>query len=255
MSKEALVQIDKPGALMAIPDYLKGVHGREGSENVTKDDLVIPRLALCQSMHPERKKSSPKYIPGLEEGQFFNTSNQDVYGNTVQVIPLLKTSSRIYFQDMKQGGGILCRSMNGVDGGTIVPTCASCPNSQGYPSACTEFKNILSVLLPSRTVILVSMKSTALKAAKQWISRMQDLTEKLNKPFYTNVFEITTAADKNMKGEYFVPVVKRVGWADEGDFRFAEAKYSELKGMAVKIHESVEAGEVAQEVSDQDIPF
>jgi hypothetical protein len=251
---------------LAIPDYLKDVHGREGAENVTKEDLVIPRLGFCQSTSNERKRNNPKFIDGLSEGDMFNTRDLVNYGAKVQVIPLLKTGSRIYFQKSETGGPtgvILCRSFNGIDGGTVAPRCIECPKSQGYPSPCTEFKNILSIVLPYRTVILVSFKSTALPAAKQWISRMVDITERTNKPFYTSVYEITTAATKNQKGEFFIPVVKRVGFVSQEDFQFAEAKYKEFKGAAIKMHESVEAGEVQsdavdsefQDIRDEDIPF
>ena len=44
-----------------------------GLENVTNDDITIPRLAIIQSGSPQRKKKDEKYIEGADEGMIFNT--------------------------------------------------------------------------------------------------------------------------------------------------------------------------------------
>ena len=40
-----------------------------GLENLERNDMTLPRLGLCQSLTPQRIKSDPKYIAGLEEGE------------------------------------------------------------------------------------------------------------------------------------------------------------------------------------------
>ena len=89
--------------LAVVPDHLREVKGHEGMENVNKNDLILPRLAICQGNNPQRKKANPLYIEGLEDGDLFNTVTNEVYGNKLQFIPLLKTGSRILFGP--SGGG------------------------------------------------------------------------------------------------------------------------------------------------------
>jgi hypothetical protein len=55
----------------------------KGLQNVTNDDITIPRLAIVQSGSPQRKKKDEKYIEGAEEGMIFNTVTNTVYGNTI----------------------------------------------------------------------------------------------------------------------------------------------------------------------------
>ena len=82
MAKQELEKV-KPsdvGKITAVPDYLKREQGQAaaGTENMERQDMTLPRLGLCQALTPQRQKADPKYIYGLEEGDFFNTISEDV---------------------------------------------------------------------------------------------------------------------------------------------------------------------------------
>jgi len=238
---------------MLVPDYLKSVHGNEGLENATRDDLILPRLSICQSLTPQRKPQNPLYIKGLEEGQLFNTVTGEVYGGSVELIPLVFTKSRIYFRDMKEGGGILCQSFNGIDGGSISPTCDACPNSKfsgDQAPACSDFKNFVSFVLPTRHLLVVSFKSTAIKAAKAWLTRMQ----MFNKPSYAGIYEISTQPGETKKGDFFAPVIKFKRFVSQEEYAFATREYAALKGKNIKTDEAIEHEREAGD-DTEDIPF
>jgi hypothetical protein len=186
-------------------------------------------------MTPQRKKDNPLYITGLEEGAMFNTVTADIYGEKVEVIPLIFSKSRIYFRDLKEGGGILCQSFNGIDGGTISPTCAACPNShfgaKGEAPLCNVFMNFASLLTGSKQLIAASFKSSGLKAARGWVTRLQ----MFNKPAYTQVYEIKTIPAKNQKGDFFAPVITFKRWATEEEFKFAAAQFAAIKGQNIVV--------------------
>src|SRR5438132_1612945 len=123
----------EPGALSDVPDYLrrKGDGPPLGLENLERNDMTLPRLGLCQSLTPQRIKSDPKYIAGLEEGEFFNTITREVYGNRVRLVPLLFYKTRILFGPKDEGGGLRCQSFDNLIGiGTPGGTCLTCPLSQ-----------------------------------------------------------------------------------------------------------------------------
>jgi hypothetical protein len=244
-----LTQIQK-GSIQEVPDYIKAMHGNEGLENVNKNDILLPRLAICQSGTPQRKPTNSLYIPGLNEGQFFNSVTNEIYGSTVELIPLLKTQSRIYFRDLKEGGGILCRSFNGIDGGTIAPRCIECPNSVGFPSACTEFKNFASIVAKDRNLIVASFKSTGLAAAKAWITRMS----MMHKPSFVGVYELSLVSRTKKEGDFFVPVVNFKRWSSQDEVTYAMSEYQGLKGKNIQTDEELSAESGSQE-NDQDITF
>lgn len=230
------------GAL-AVPDFLKDVHGNAGLENVKKEDLILPRLAICQSSNDERKKSKDKYIEGLNDGDFFNSLTQEIYGTSVMVIPLSFSKSRVYFKPPVGSGIVLCRSLNSIDGGTIAQTCAACPNSKYVnddPPICTLFANFPVMLLPNGKdgeveLLLMSLKSTALTAAKQWTSRMKSL----NKPAYSSLYEIHTVETTKTKGTFFAPIITRKGFITSEELYFAaEKQFNELKGVTIAVEET-----------------
>jgi hypothetical protein len=70
-----------------IPDYIlesiKKTGGREGLENITIEDIAIPRIELIQALSPARIKSDPAYIEGADEGQLFNSVTRELYRRRV----------------------------------------------------------------------------------------------------------------------------------------------------------------------------
>ena len=74
-----------------------------GLENVTQDDLVIPRLKLVQALSPQAQKHDGAFIEGISVGDIFTTKNeryQDVLpnGNTIQT-----TANHYVLQVQKDG--------------------------------------------------------------------------------------------------------------------------------------------------------
>jgi hypothetical protein len=228
---------------LAVPAYLKDVKGNDGLEAVSNSDLVLPRLMICQSLSDQRNRQKPNFIPGLEEGNLFNSVTSDIYGEKVEVIPIIFSRSRIYFRSRESGGGILCQSFNAIDGGTISPTCDACPNSrwdgEGKPPACTYYMNFASILLKDSNLLAISCKATALKAGKTWVTRLK----LFNKPAYVQVYEYKTVQATSPKGAYYVPTITFKRWASEEEAKFAQVQYNSIKGQTIKTDELDEEGE------------
>lgn len=209
-----LVKVGTAASELAVPDYLK-VQGRapRGGEEVEQSDLVIPRLALCQSMTHERKKNDPKYIPGLEEGQFFNNVTRKIYGDKVNIVPVFFFRTRIRFNPLDDGGGIRCSAQDGKHGtGDPGGDCSRCKLqlfSDGEPPECTEFKNLAAIVVPEKGLpavedaLVVSFKSSGLATAKSW----NTMIRQRGLDHWASVFTLSSATKKNDKGEFFVPKV------------------------------------------------
>ena len=87
-----------------VPDHATKDTGR-GSENVTHEDIVIPRLEIVQSLSPARDKNDDGYIEGAEEGHLFNTLTRNLYGESVIVVPVDFFKQYLVWKDRKAGGG------------------------------------------------------------------------------------------------------------------------------------------------------
>lgn len=253
-AKEELATIQ--AGPLAVPDYLAEELGHAGGENIDQADLVLPRLAVCQSLSPQRDKNSISYIQGVEEGDLFNTVTKEVYPKTTSLIPLKYLKSRIYFKPKNQGGGILCQSRNGIDGGTLSPTCASCEHQKfqddGKPK-CDVFMNVISLLLPpavpTTQLVIFSFKSMALKTAKNWVT----LLKARNRPFYTQVYDVHTISMTMPKGSFYTPIVDFKRWVSLEELALAKAEFANLQGKDIATDS--DEPEVVGDTHDADIPF
>src|SRR6516164_7301360 len=208
--EEELIKVGEVGSIV-VPDYLEGDE-MLGFDDMGREDMTLPRLGLCQSMTPQRKKESPGYVQGLEEGDWFNTITGENFGNTVMVTPLLFYKTRIRFFPLDSGGGIRCQSRDfhlGVgDPGGDCDTCKLATFNAEQKPDCNKFFNYPALAWrPGATpgpqnLLVVSFKSTALKAASAWNSLMQIR----RKSMFTGIYRFTSALQQKDKQSWYTPV-------------------------------------------------
>lgn len=86
------------------PDWMAADSGR-GSENVSSNDIIIPRIEIIQQLSPQHNKKKPEYIEGAEAGMAFNTGSSTLYAGPVLFIPVYFTKEWLLWRDIKKGGG------------------------------------------------------------------------------------------------------------------------------------------------------
>lgn len=231
MKSDKLATQQAPGALAEIPDYLRKAPGEQrlGNENVTQGDIIVPRLAICQSMSPERKQSNPKFIKGLEEGMYFNTVTKQIYGRFLRVIPAHYYKSRILWAGEKGelGGGMKCSSRDAVTGvGDPGGQCASCPFAV-FGEDCNLFMNFPVLVVREdgsvdmSEIVIASFKSLGLKTAKHW----NTLVNIRNADRFAGVYKLMTVEDHRESGDSFQPYVDNDGWATKEQYVTARTAY------------------------------
>lgn len=195
----------------------------EGFENMDAADVTQPRLMLAQSMTPQRQKDDEKCIKGLEEGQFFNSVTGEVYGAKVMITPVMFFKQNLLLGDIDEGGGLLCRAVDGKHGvGDPGGLCVKCPKMQwinNEPPECNLYHNYAALVIPKSgqmsldCLVIVSMKSTNLKLAKDWNSlmrlRLDENKEQL--PMYRGIYELEAQRRSEGKYAWYVAVPKNAG--------------------------------------------
>jgi hypothetical protein len=203
-----------------------------GFENLRPEDYQIPRLQIAQAMSPQLVRSKPEYIPNLMVGQYFNTVTGEIYGDSVIVVPVRYSVSRIQFKDK----AIDCRSSDGIEGAksplrTVtnpktgklekVGGCAQCQfakwgsGKDGKGTDCKEYRNWL-LLDPNGSPISMSFKSSSLVVAKQWITLLSGRKILVNgvkqdAPRYLTTFELKAVEKQSTLGTFLIPSVKVIG--------------------------------------------
>jgi hypothetical protein len=222
-----------------VPEYLRGL-AREGQEEMDRSDFTLPRIAIAQTLSPALKKNKPQYIPDLVVGQMYNTVTKEIYGEEITFVAVMFAKARIYFEDINKGGGILCQSQNGVNGGHLSPaSCDACSKSQfldGNTPECNKFMNYPGFVLDPKTKAIrsmaaVSLKSTGVKIAKQWNSviRMSNL------PTYGITYKISVIEDSANGNDFWNYKIDRIGFTPETLIVQCQNLYQSLKAQGVKV--------------------
>lgn len=237
---------------------------QEGFEQMDSGDYTLPRLALCQSGSPQKKKSDPKYIQGLDEGQLFNSITGTVY-DKVRIVPLMFWKGRILFKDMNEGGGILCQALDNLHGvGEPGGDCLVCPLSQFGSSkkegsnapACMQFYNYAVLVMPEgkgkvvfgpEMLAVLSIKSTGLKTAKDWNALMR----LRNKPMFAFAYDVTSAEQKKPGMAWFTHVIKPAGEELAGEhLSAARSCYQAVLALQVQGKLKIDAEDLAGDDED-----
>lgn len=235
MSKQALTKQQNATSL-EVPEYLKPKPGaaRLGNENVTSEDVIVPRIALAQSNSFELKKSHAKYIADLEAGQFFNTATKEVYGEALRVINVHYFRSRIRWNGKEIGAGILCRSDDGATGtGDPGGSCSACEFSkfnteeEDTRPSCMMFMNFPCLVIGSKGevdpagIVIFSMKSISIKVGKHW----NTLVNIKNLDRFAGIYKISVVEDHRASGDSFQPNVENDGLVSESQAAAGRASY------------------------------
>jgi hypothetical protein len=249
-TKNSKLMAKQDESMIKAPDYLQRIDSAPalGFENMDRTDMTLPRLGLCQSGSPQRKRSDPKFIDGLSEGDYFNTITHTVYGPKLNVVPLMFWKARILFRDMEQGGGLLCQAPDNLHGvGEPGGECAKCPLSQfknGAPPECLQFYNY-AVLIPqdgklrADSLAAFSLKSTGLSVAKDWNALMR----LRNTDMFAGLYELSSRETKDGAYTWFASIVENAGWVDKAAYDFAREAYASVREFA-------QAGSLKVDVED-----
>lgn len=195
----------------------------EGFENMGAEDVTQPRLMLTQNGTPQRKEENDNYIKGLKEGDFFNSVTGENYGKKICITPIMFFKQNILFQDIDEGGGLLCRAVDAKHGvGTPGGNCATCPKMawvDNEPPECMLYHNYAALVIPDKgapnldALVIVSMKSTNIKMAKDWnaLMRMRLDENKQQLQMWRGIYDLESQYRQEGKYSWYVAVPKNAG--------------------------------------------
>ena len=228
---------------------------REQYGDMGAEDITIPRIVILQGLSPEvsegRGKPGEFFIKGLE---------RNLGSAPLEVVVLLRNKSRIRWQDLQLGGGILCRSLDSKEGvGDPGGVCETCPHAQwevsdtnksGRP-ACDVYQNLIVVLRKDKDwmPMAISGNRTKLKALKNLNSLLMVELAK-QRPLFSKSYLLESEKKTNPKGlqyhSYRVsPANGNAQLPNEEQLRAYEF-FKSLKGKKIDIAQEQEKEETPQ---------
>jgi len=230
-----------------------------GQENTQADDFAIPFINIAQALSPQLKRSDAAYIEGLQTNQLFNSVTGEIFEDGVTVIPVKYERKYLEFNLRENGGGLVAihddydpeilkrrddKNRSITDDGTqIVETrsfycLAQGGNGDWYPA-------------------MISMKSTGLKKAKQWMSMAQDVKwpkkdgSKFIAPMFARKYRIGVAEESSKGNTWGNWTVQRLDdeplTPEDALFNMAYDLYKSLDKYRVDYAAQAETGESEEE--------
>jgi hypothetical protein len=197
---------------------------KSGLEQADARDIILPRLALCQSNSPQRKRGNEKHIPGLDEGMMFNSLTGDIYPQGTAFIPLSLNKRAMQFRPMEEGGGIIDRNVPFND-----PRCEYDNTKEGKDAkpAATRMYDWLVYLPETAEFTVISFKGTSEKVGKKLVT----LTSTRPGPPRGQLYKLGTAEKHENNYDWHVFTVVPAGKPSVEDAEVAESGFKRFGGV------------------------
>jgi hypothetical protein len=195
----------------------------KGSEDVTINDLVLPRVDVLQALSPQIKKTDPQYIPHSEQGIIFNTVSGELYGSQITIVPVVFRREFIIWQSRKSGGGFRGSFPTAEEAEEERQNLEN-PNDHEVVETHVNFVLIIHPNGRTEEAVLSWSKS------KRKVSRkMNSLVQMVNANRYARAYKLTAIPVIGPKGEYWSFDVGALGFVTKPVYDRAEASYEAIR--------------------------
>lgn len=205
-------------------------------EEITQDDLLIPRAKLLQALSPEITEG----VEGLKPGDIINSLTRQKLGDIF--IPIFYFTQWIRFNprnekapgyDASYGlGDIIYRTNNPHDERLKVDGVWQ----DDRPPLATKFMSFFSVFEGLDMPIVVSFSKTSMRAGKSLLS----LAKFSNSDMWSRKYTLKSKKTQSDKGTYFTLDVAMAGLTGEDDLKRCEAFYRSFREKSLQVHVEAE---------------
>lgn len=241
-------------AVLATDDFSE--YAGAGLENVSANDVLIPRLSILQALSPQLSKRKAEYIPNAEIGNIADVGTGELFPDGIWFLPVLYRKDYLEWAPRDTGKGLVAIHSDPA----ILDRCSKDDRSRptlpngNYIAETAQFFGLN--LSAGGRMCFIPMASTQLKKARRWNTLATG--EKLRRtdgsefaaPLFYRTYHLTTAEESNNDGDWW-------GWVIARGLALPEIKLDEhgfssqgLKAAAVAFRESLAKGAVRADIAE-----
>ena len=218
------VQAEKFGGVATIEE--RGDYVGRGSENVTTDDLAIPRLKLLQMINPEVEPGNPKQVDGAQAGMIMNSVTEELY-TSLFLINLSFTKKIVVWRKRKLGGGMVGSYDTEQEALDALEEQGLAVKDHDISENPTHLVLLLDDEGNPKSVALLDMPGVKVKKSRIWNTLIND-EEKQGNPRFGCVWQLGVVSESNSSGNFFNYDVSLVAHAPDELYDQAVEMYSAL---------------------------
>jgi hypothetical protein len=243
----------KANAIAVADDFFQQNAGA-GLDNVTAADMLVPRLAILQSLSDQLKKRHSAFIEGAEVGDICDVATGALFKDPILFLPCFYKKEYLEWIPRANGGGLTAIHPDA----TILEQCSRnerkeyvLPNGNTIAETAQFYGFNLSA---GRMPCFIPMASTQLKKARKWITMAT--SEKLRRadgseftaPLFYRSYVLGSAEESNNQGEWSGWTVDRGPALPEMDFD--GTPWGAIAQQAAEFRLQIMAGEAKGDISD-----
>ena len=229
-----------------------------GLENVTSEDMAIPRLKILQALSPEVNKNDGKYVDGASAGDVINTVTSKLYTNDNPLVVLPVAYKRLFLErtPRESGGGLVAQH----DDVSILDKTTknnfgqdALPNGNYIQTSASHFLLVMNED-GSFDQAMLAMAGTQLKKSRTWNSMMASAKMNVDgkvftPPSYSTKYTLKTVQESNDRGAWFGWSITSGGALSDNEMIYYEA----AKNFASSVSGMSFGGNTTE--SSEDTPF
>ena len=224
------------------PDWLK--KGSAGSEDVGVKDMILPRVDLLQALSPQIKKTDPSYIPGAEQGILYNTVTSELYGSSVNFVPVMFRKEFILWKKRSAGGGFFGAFPTEAEANAA--HCAVADPSAHEVVECHQHFVILLTDTGHRQAVF-SMTKSKLKASRT----LNTMVQMAEVDRFARAYRASAIEAKSDKGEFWNVRILPIGYVSQELYEKGKELYGLIKaGLADVDREAPVEGDAPHESAE-----
>jgi len=195
----------------SVPSVDFAVDAGAGLENVTQEDLVIPRLKLAQALSPQVQKHEGAFIEGMSVGDIFNTVSNEFWSGEKGITVVPVSYRRVFLEwGPERGGGLIAT----YDDPAILQQCTKneryqdiLPNGNQIQTTANHY--VIHITDTGYNPVMLAMTGTQLKKSKRWNSMMASLKIKgadgrlFTPATFSHKYKLTAVPESNDSGSWF----------------------------------------------------
>jgi hypothetical protein len=210
-----------------LPAYLTS-DGALGIENITADDVVIPRLKIVQGQTTAKEAN-----PDLKDGEFYHSVSNESLGKEIELFVLLMWNSRIWFSDGQKWLGAEFTDINTKERVRIGDIDFTDKEVYDKGIKCYNYMVVLNDqvqeslsqgVLPE--ILIFTCASAAQKPARNLNGRLQ-MNGRKKFPIFAQKVKVTTTLKKFSIGSAYMPSFSFPNLATENEAKVLKALFQQ----------------------------
>ena len=217
------------GVQEAMPEWLQ--KGNKGSEDVGAKDMILPRVDVLQALSPQIKKSDPNYIDGAEQGKIFNTVTGEIYGDSINFIPVMFRKEYVVWKLRKAGGGF-CGVFPTMEKAEEFRASLQSPDDHECVESHQHFAMLLTDHGPEEAVF--SMTKSKLKVSRA----LNTLIQIAGVDRFAKAYRLDAIETSSDKGDFWSFKAHPVGFVSKELYERGQGLYDMIKSGAADVDRS-----------------